>query len=130
MPQGAVRAVFTSLRLALSEAGDEVLAAKAVRKLSTLRRFLNGMFIKDVGGLQIILSALHLGGPRPGDKALGGPSGVAVSGPLPSLSFDPSKLESVTVGAQLPLSPHLPPLPHAHTHMHSDTHPCIPPPRG
>jgi hypothetical protein len=75
----------------------------AVRKLSTLRRFLNGAFLKDVGGLQIILSALHTGA-RPTDKSSGPVAGAAVSGPLPSLSFDPTKLSSVTVGGTAPMA--------------------------
>jgi hypothetical protein len=60
---GTVKAVFASLRLSLGDTGEDdmgcsTLASDAVRKLSTSRRFINGMFSQDVCGLQGVLVAL------------------------------------------------------------------------
>lgn len=66
---GSVKAVFGALRRAMGteDIGLE-LASAAVKALSSNPRFIASMFVKDVAGLQILLSAVHVAGGSGGGK--------------------------------------------------------------
>ena len=82
---GAVKAVFTSLRLSLTDTGDDDLgcadmASDAVRKLSKSKRFITGMFSQDVCGLNGVLAALASVGVSPVSSGGGGSVPAAAAG--------------------------------------------------